>query len=144
MGETDMVFAVRARRDVHLLLAAMPGTDSTLAYEVHLGMNSNQESLITRKDGSLRLVLETPDILDPDEFRCFWMSWMVTTKTVLQLGVGCVIGDNVLETVVDKEEAVFPINAYSITTGLGIDGEWHFAEGQASLSSILVSQYNNF
>ena len=66
-------FSVKARSEVHIILTK--NHNGNHMYEIVLQKGAGQ-SFISKNKDQLHLVTTTaPDILSPDEFRQFWISW---------------------------------------------------------------------
>ena len=71
--------------------------------------------------GDVEHVMDTPNILDCNELRSFWISW---NSGFVQVGQGMVVGRGVLLGWQDEEDIPRPINWISVSTGFGSTGEW--------------------
>ena len=92
-------------------------------YEIKLGYNSNQKSKITRLDTDLSEEAETPDILNSNEKRSFWISW---PNLRVNVGRGTVVGEDMFLTL--HLEYNIPIGAFSFSTGAAVSGVWHLED----------------
>ena len=116
-GQHGVVFRVKAAHDAHLALSPTDSeTDPML--EVFIGGWKNTKSVI-RKNRTKPDVFEadTPDILNGDEFRGFWIRWDGNVITVGKEGEGAAFMSY-------ENPDNFPINFVGICTGWGATGSW--------------------
>ena len=71
-----VTFRVRAGADAHVALSMMYGDTERKTYELVLGGWNNSRSAV-RYGGRGPVVarVDTPALLDPNNFRSFWISW---------------------------------------------------------------------
>lgn len=110
-------FKVRAANDAHLALTSCP-MESEPMLEVFIGGWKNTKSVI-RKNRTKPDVceLETPDILNPGEFRGFWVKWIDNVITVGKEGEAAALLSY-------ENPDAYDINFVGVCTGWGANGSW--------------------
>ena len=117
------IFSAMAPAQAHIALTEVPGVTRYNAYVVLIGAQSNQETWI-RKDegGSIIASASTPNILDPDNPRTFWISWY---DGLLEVGEGDQVG--VGRVVYADIETTFELNSIYISSGYE-EVTWEFEQ----------------
>lgn len=112
-------FKIRAPNDAHLALTTQP-SESFPMYEVFIGGWGNTKSVI-RQNGQKPDVVEvpTPQILNANEYRGFWIRWYDQTITVGREGEASAF-------MTRHDPHLFPIKYVGICTGWGASGTWTF------------------
>ncbi|CAH1794507.1 unnamed protein product [Owenia fusiformis] len=119
-GLNQIVFEIEACSDAHIQLPLDPTNTAVDVYEVVLGGWANTQSAIRdRKMGELKTQAATPNILNCDEFRKFWISWK---GGLIQVGTGSLYGINRIMSWQDP--APHLVNAVSVATGFGHEAIW--------------------
>jgi hypothetical protein len=116
-GTHGVVFRVKAGHDAHLALAPTDSERDPML-EVFIGGWNNTKSVI-RKNRTKPDVFEanTPDILNGNEFRGFWIRWDGNVIAVGKEGEGAPF-------MTYESSDNFPINFVGICTGWGATGSW--------------------
>jgi len=93
--KSSVTFRVRAAADAHIALSNVYGDTERRTYEIVLGGWNNTKSVI-RFGGQGPSVAEadTPQLLDSDEFKSFWIKW---EKSCLQVNLACMILNKYIE-----------------------------------------------
>jgi len=74
--KSQVTFRVRAGADAHVALSTMYGDTDRKTYELVLGGWNNSRSAVRYGGrGPVVAQVDTPSLLDPDNFRPFWISW---------------------------------------------------------------------
>jgi len=74
--KSHVTFRVRAAADAHIALSMAYGDTHRKTYEVALGMTGNSISAIRYGGRGLTVTqVRTPDLLEADDFKHFWISW---------------------------------------------------------------------
>ena len=119
-GATWTTFLVRACNDAHFGL--MENVGDTIAYEVIIGGSGNTRTAIRRNRQTDEVAVETPDILDCNVMKPFWVSWI---DGYIQVGNGAVYGDDVIASWQDGEP--LSINHAAISTWDTAEGYWQIS-----------------
>lgn len=118
-GRTNAVFSVKACTDAHVALSEIPGLFTTNTYEIIIGGYGNAESKIRLgRDTELKSE-STPQILNCNDFRYFWVSW---AGGVIEMGSGLYVGQSQVIRYVNPNP--FLINGLSLSTLEVTDGVW--------------------
>ena len=114
-------FFVGACRDASLVIATIPFYKVDQASEIILGANNNKETRIfpDRSNQEDYQIAETPNILDCDTLREFWISW---DGGILRVGRGKEYDDELLSV----SYSWLNISAIALTTGNDVYGRWVF------------------
>ncbi|XP_077300117.1 uncharacterized protein LOC143920947 isoform X3 [Arctopsyche grandis] len=110
-------FKVRAANDAHVALTTGPGESDPMV-EIFIGGWSNKKSVIRyNRQKPDQVEVETPDILNADEFRGFWVRWNGGSVSAGREGEGdaFISWDN---------PNAFPIEHVGVSTGWGATGTW--------------------
>ncbi|XP_077978612.1 uncharacterized protein LOC144434040 isoform X2 [Glandiceps talaboti] len=130
---TRVNFKVKATNDAHIALSAGPQDMSNL-YEIVIGGWRNTQSVIRRsKQGDHKAVASTPDILSPNEFEEFWISY---NNGVIKVGKE---GQEAFMEWTDPNP--LPVNNMGYSTGWGSTGEFKFCVEE---SGVLQTGHNVF
>ena len=125
-SKETLAFKVTACQDAHLVVATVPFYKDTDAAEIIFGTNNNRETKIIadRQNSNDFQVVSTPNILDCDSSREFWISW---DGGMLRAGRGPVYSDEL----VSMAYNLVNVSAVSLTTANGKAGIWtlHRREG---------------
>ncbi|XP_070492546.1 uncharacterized protein [Chironomus tepperi] len=116
-GSQGVVFRVKATNDAHIALSSADAEVDPML-EVFIGGWKNTKSVI-RKNRTKPDVFEadTPEILNGDEFRGFWIRWDGNVITVGKEGEGAPF-------MTYENTDSFPINFVGTCTGWGATGSW--------------------
>lgn len=117
-GHRSLTFKVKASENAIVNLASIPTLHNVLAYEITIGKENNKKTTIWRRNGT-SVSEDTNGILDPEFGSEFWIAW---GDAAVRLGKGRTVGEN--EVIVYHDEDLLEINAASITTSQGVEGEW--------------------
>ena len=117
---------VRAAAWAHVALSTVYGDTDHQTYEIVLGGWENKRSAI-RYGGRGPVVAETatPELLDADDFRSFWISWEAST---VEVGRGMKKGLDRFLTWSAPPGQRHAVNCMSVSTGDGASGQWEFVE----------------
>ncbi|XP_077300115.1 uncharacterized protein LOC143920947 isoform X1 [Arctopsyche grandis] len=120
-------FKVRAANDAHVALTTGPGESDPMV-EIFIGGWSNKKSVIRyNRQKPDQVEVETPDILNADEFRGFWVRWNGGSVSAGREGEGdaFISWDN---------PNAFPIEHVGVSTGWGATGTW-IIEGRDEITT---------
>ncbi len=122
---TYFVFGVRTCMDAHVGL--LPPTGSTESYyEVVIGGYSNSRSDIRRwPDVGIPVHVQTPNILNCDQYRHFWVSWD-NNEGIIRLGTGTIVG--LLEFLSWTDPNFLIPESFAISTWHNDDGDWEMEQ----------------
>ncbi|CAH1774399.1 unnamed protein product [Owenia fusiformis] len=122
-GRTSLSFLIKASGGAHILLAEISGDlDDSASHQIELGIENNQYSEIRSRHGTTHHVrVETPGILNKNEYRAFWIGW---NGANIQVGRGKTIGQDVFMKWQAPED--FKASYTAISTEEGIPGKWIF------------------
>jgi Farnesoic acid 0-methyl transferase len=119
-SKTSVLFKVRACSDVHILLAKFLAITDDGVYEIIIGEQSNQLSLIRYGIGGSILVQQnTQNVLHCSYAQWFWIDW----SRGISVGAGSQVGDSVFLQISSLPHR-FDISAVSVATGQGVAGDW--------------------
>lgn len=122
-----MRFKVRAANDAHIALTTCAAECDPM-YEIFIGGWGNTKSVIrknrTKPD---KVEVPTPNILNPGEFRTFWIRWDNNT-----ISAGCENNPQPFMSWTDPDHV--PILYVGVCTGWGATGSWIITQGGAPLS----------
>ncbi|KAF0296909.1 C3 and PZP-like alpha-2-macroglobulin domain-containing protein 8 [Amphibalanus amphitrite] len=125
----EVRFHVRASCTASVALTSADHVTDDL-YEVHFGSDGNTRCIISR-NGDEVASCDTPDILDGDEPRGFWIRWKPRHGRLLVGRDG-----ERLPFMMHMEEPLLPISHYAIRVEAGGSGSWRFPdEDEFSTSS---------
>ncbi|XP_012218887.1 uncharacterized protein [Linepithema humile] len=126
-------FRVKAPNDAHIALTTGPQEGDPM-YEVFIGGWSNSKSVIRKNRTKPEVAeVETPGILNIDDYRGFWIRW---DNGVLTVGKE---GDSApFLTFADPEP--FGIGYFGVCTGWGATGDW-LIEGRKPLNTLNKLEY---
>ncbi|XP_061392856.1 uncharacterized protein LOC133328302 [Musca vetustissima] len=124
------LFKIKCAHDCHIALSAQPLVGVPM-YEIVIGAMSNTKSVIRKSDIVPPDVFEssTPDIVNAQELRGFWIRWNDTTIAVGR------DGENI-SFMFHKGAKLFPIKYVGISTGFGATGYWEFEDNTAERCSM--------
>ncbi|ELT87065.1 hypothetical protein CAPTEDRAFT_222841 [Capitella teleta] len=124
--KTMVSFSLRAKSVGHVALSSVYGDTRESTYEISIGADHNCTCLI-RNGGEGEIVAQasTWEVLDPMEFRHFWISW---ENDEVILGRGSECGEDVILKWAVPESARHSVNCISVSTDCGSSGEWEFVE----------------
>ncbi|XP_018313269.1 uncharacterized protein [Mycetomoellerius zeteki] len=110
-------FRIKAPNDAHIALTTGPQEGDPM-YEVFIGGWNNSKSVVRKNRAKPEVAeTETPDILNGDEYRGFWIRWDNGVLTVGKEGES-----NPFLSYADPEP--FGIGYFGVCTGWGATGEW--------------------
>ncbi|XP_017790688.1 PREDICTED: uncharacterized protein LOC108572874 isoform X4 [Habropoda laboriosa] len=113
----QLQFRVKSPHDVHVALTTGPEAGEPM-YEVFIGGWNNSKSVIRKNRAKPDVAeVETPDILNGDEFRGFWIRWDDGAISVGKEGE-----PSSFLTYADPEP--FGIGYFGVCTGWGASGDW--------------------
>jgi len=118
------VFQVQACRDAHFALSELFNNIRTRTYEIIIGGNGNQNSFI-RDDNTVGEVLraDTPNIMDCDNFKTFWVTWGIDYRIAVGRGARVNVGTFLDYVDIDKRN----FQGFTISTYFTIVGNWDFS-----------------
>lgn len=124
-GQDSVVFRVQACKDAHLTLSTLFNNVNSDTYEVIIGGNNNTQSFI-RDRATMTDVqrVDTPNIMDCNNYKAFWAKWDKTTKRIT-VGDGAVIGKYGFLDWIDTNNRTF--QGFTISTYNGASGLWDFS-----------------
>lgn len=121
-------FKVRAANDAHLALTSGP-MESEPMLEVFIGGWKNTKSVIRKNRAKPDVCeVETPDILNPGEFRGFWIKWMDNVVTVGMEGAAAAFLSY-------ENPDAYDINFVGVCTGWGATGSWIIEQNEPEPSA---------
>ncbi|XP_011342741.1 uncharacterized protein LOC105282474 isoform X1 [Ooceraea biroi] len=113
-------FRVKAPNDAHIALTTGPNEGDPM-YEVFIGGWSNSKSVVRKNRTKPDVVeVETPGILDADDYRGFWIRW--DNGNGITLTVGKEGESDPFLSYTDPEP--FGIGYFGVCTGWGATGDW--------------------
>jgi Farnesoic acid 0-methyl transferase len=133
LEQSSIVFRVQSCRDAHVALSEMFNNIQTRTYEVIIGGYGNQNSFIRDLDTSTEVQkVETPGIMDCNNYKAFWVRWADNKITV---GRGTVIGQSSFLDWDDSERRNF--QGLTFSTWTGSSGLWDFSylEGRFNVTN---------
>ena len=75
-GDTYQVMRIKAKSHAQILLTKIPGVATLTAYEITIGADFNMATTIRELKTDTQLTTKgTPEILNKEELRWFWVSW---------------------------------------------------------------------
>ena len=117
---TDIVLAITACCDAQIALSEIPGVFAHRTYEVVIGSQDNTKTEIRGSVGGSPLYeVNTPQILNCNASRLFWITWSSGTISV---GTGSVPQQDRLLYFQDPQW--HPVNSMSVMTPAGVAGTW--------------------
>ncbi|XP_017790686.1 PREDICTED: uncharacterized protein LOC108572874 isoform X2 [Habropoda laboriosa] len=123
----QLQFRVKSPHDVHVALTTGPEAGEPM-YEVFIGGWNNSKSVIRKNRAKPDVAeVETPDILNGDEFRGFWIRWDDGAISVGKEGE-----PSSFLTYADPEP--FGIGYFGVCTGWGASGDW-LIEGHGAIKT---------
>lgn len=124
IGQNWVVFQVKACRDAHVALSEMFNNVQTRTYEIIIGGNGNQNSFI-RDDNTFGEVqrVDTPNIMDCDNFKTFWVKWGVMYR--ITVGEGALVDSRTFLNYVDVDRRSY--EGFTVSTYYDITGVWDFS-----------------
>ena len=126
IGRTSNIFSLKACHDGHVGLAEVVGLSSLTMYEIVIGGWQNSKSVIRRaRQGTIEVEASTPNILDCNSARNFWLSW---EDGVIQFGTGGIVGQTRILSYTDPNP--YTVNSLTVATAEGQIGDWRFFSGQ--------------
>ncbi|XP_045779497.1 uncharacterized protein LOC123877031 isoform X1 [Maniola jurtina] len=115
-------FKIRAPNDAHIALTMGP-QESDPMYEVFIGGWGNTKSVIRRnRTKPEKVEIETPYILNPGEFRGFWVRWDGGVVSAGREG-------EAIPFISWADPEPFPVNFVGVCTGWGATGTWKIEDG---------------
>ena len=132
-GRTYYVFKVRACQDVHIKLSQRFGLVDVNTYEVRIGTDNNQKTVIIPDPvSSHQESADTPSILSCSTYRYFWVSWRYGTVYV---GSGAYVYVGELLRYEDPEP--HDVNAAFMETASGQEGIFSVSKLDGIFNSVL-------
>ena len=124
-GQSSVVFQVMACRDAHVALTQQFNNLQSPTYEIIIGGNNNRNSFIRNGIGTAEELyrVDTPDVLDCNSYRTFWVRWNTDNK--LGVGRGAIVGRNQFMDWVDPQKRTF--SGLTISTYYDQPGLWDFS-----------------
>lgn len=122
-------FKVRACAGARVLLLEDPVQGSLYSREVVLGGLGNTKVLIYDSRNATLAETDAKGLLNCNELQQIWISWDLQT-TLLRVGRGNVGAEEILR-YADKD--MRPIHAVSVSTDIGISGEWQLTRDAGKL-----------
>lgn len=128
---SSVEFRVRTCNDGHILLSSSL-LDVADGYEIVLGGYDNTRSDIRRgSHGTILLQVETPDIMNCDEFLPFWVRW---GSGSVEVGSGRLDGHLIMQ-VYDAEQP--HIQALTVTSWISAPAEYQFLQSYGRILHLL-------
>lgn len=106
---------MKACREASLLLSTYPNAPDEDLLEVVIGFDKNQRTGF-RKNGEFIRQEKTPDVLNCNEYRVFWVAKVMST---LQFGFG-----DVNENILLRQPNSKSFTTISFATAVGVVGDW--------------------
>jgi len=123
IGQSSIVVRIQSCRDGHIAFSEVFNNVQTRTYEVIIGGNGNQNSFIRDRDSYNEVQrVDTPGIMDCNNYKTFWVSW---ENYRIVVGQGALIGQSSFLDWVDPEQRVFL--GLTISTWDGSQGWWDFS-----------------
>ncbi|XP_013402294.1 uncharacterized protein LOC106167937 isoform X1 [Lingula anatina] len=124
--KTWITFRLRAGCNGNIALSSIYGETDSKTYEIQLGGRDNNRSMIRHGGhGAIYAETYTRGVLNPQEFRPFWISW---DGGKIRVGRGNKkYKRSFLEWTI-PEEKMHSVNCLAVATGEGSDGQWEFVE----------------
>ena len=110
-------FKLRACSNAQIVLSTNPYVTNMASYEIILGTENNQKSIIKLTTGESK-TFNTPYILDCENARTFWIKWDID----ISVGVGIPFNNPIIRW---NPPGGYFINAMSVVTK-DTPGEWTF------------------
>ena len=133
-NQNSIVFRVQACRDAHVALSEFFNNVHTRTYEIVIGGNGNTNSFIRDyATGVEKLKVDTPNIMDCNNYRAFWVKWESSGR--ITVGHGAIFGNSTFLDWMDDEKRMF--KGLTISTWDNATGFWDFS----FLQGVCLSQY---
>ncbi|CAH1786992.1 unnamed protein product, partial [Owenia fusiformis] len=126
-----ILFELKTCKAGSIYLAPKETTNYTQVYQVEIGGAGNTQSFIAKGQNTYprKVVVKTPYIVDCNQYRQFWVSWVPTTQgLMISAGEGLCQGVNTFMTWTDPDtfqEGVY-VNSVGFGSYLGARGYWKF------------------
>jgi len=115
---------VKAKSNAHVSLASAASEDLPI-HEIFFGGWENSKSAIRHnKEKPEMAQVDTPNLLNPDEFKRFWIEW-----NHLEVNVG--LGGEAVPFMRWENRIAHPVAYFGLRTYYGSDGHWQFPEAGA-------------
>ena len=120
-GQTSFGVGIQSCSDAHIGLSEIPGLSSLNMYEIVIGGWSNTKSVIRRgRQGAIEVETSTPDILNCNSMKYFWVTW---DDGAIEVGIGAVIGQSRILYYKDPEP--YTVNSITVAT-YGVTGYYAY------------------
>ena len=121
-----IVFSVKACSNASIALSQLPDVTDYNTYEIVLGMDSNTKSSISRgKHGPVIASAATPNMLDCNSFKTFWVRW--TNDKRIEVGKGIHAGSSRFLTT-GIESSFTGVASVAFTSPDGVTSKWELTE----------------
>ena len=119
-GSKSFVFQVKTGQNANIILSNKL-QDITSVFEIVIGLDSD-DKIVMRKsiNGVNDQVMSQPNVISPDEYRTFWISWSKGDQ--ISIGLGHTTG--VSELLSMPEIDTTKIEAVAVTSGRLSKGTW--------------------
>lgn len=119
----EIVFGVSACSDGQIALSKIPGVIEFSTYELVIGAQSNSKTVLRKSvGGAVVAEVSSPQILDCNLERLFWITWR--SNGDISFGRGAVPEQGRL--LYFRDQSSQQINAVSVSTPAGLTGVWKF------------------
>jgi len=122
------VFRVRSASDAKVALLSIPGNFKAPSYELVIGAAQNTMTVLRCRSvtGDVVFDIDTPDILNVDELRSFWIGW---TNGTITFGKGEAVGINRLLRFQDPNPTYRKyIHSLAVASEGESTAEWEFGD----------------
>ena len=122
------VFKVKAAHDAMISLLSVPSNFNAPSYEIVIGANGNTMTVLHLKSELNDVIFQvyTPNILNADELRSFWVSWL---DGMVHFGTGEVVGQNALLNYTDPQPLYRKyVHSIAVASGTDVLAEWEIGE----------------
>ena len=126
-------FKVKACRDAHLAFM-IPGIE--IVFELMIGASDNTETLLKVKGSRVVWSTETPDILNCEEWRSFWVR-IVKQQSLkkFDFGVGSTFGNHRIIHHIERNASDFETIAFASSNGAVAEFEYAESGGRQLFST---------
>jgi hypothetical protein len=121
-------FKVKSASDAKVALLSVPSNFKAPSYELIIGADQNTVTILRCKSisGDVVFEIDTPDILNSNELRPFWVSWVNGT---IEFGKGDIFGMNRLLKFSDPDPTYRKhVHSLAVASALDAVGEWEFGD----------------
>ncbi|CAH1786996.1 unnamed protein product, partial [Owenia fusiformis] len=127
-GQNYVRFELKTCKGASVYMGPQPTRNYTLLYQVHFGGGGNTYSFINKGKGTWprKLQINTPGIVDCDEYQPFWVSWTKGRRTLtIAAGTGLCVGLNQILQWTDTSN-IWNVNNIGIGAYYNAHASWRF------------------